>query len=82
VVGYCAELDRCYAVGPDLFERHPVVSLRLAPTLNKQRIGVRWALDYEFERLNWLPSGAVAQLGERVTGSHEAAGSSPAGSIF
>ena len=82
VVGYCAETERCYALTPDDFERHPIVSLRLAPTRNNQRERVRWARDYELERINFLPRGAVAQLGERMPGRHEATGSSPVGSIM
>ena len=39
IAAYCPDTDRCYAVGPDVFEGHPIVSLRLAPTLNNQRAG-------------------------------------------
>jgi hypothetical protein len=81
LVGYCMEVDRAYVLGPDCFEGHPVVSLRLAPTRNNQLSGVRWARDYELQRLDFLAPGAIAQLGERVHGMHEVAGSSPAGSI-
>jgi hypothetical protein len=55
--------------------------LRLEPTKNNQRQRVLWARDFEFERLHWVPSGAIAQLGERQRGTLEVAGSSPAGSI-
>jgi hypothetical protein len=48
------------------------VHLRLRPARNGQHAGLRWADEY--------PLGAIAQLGERVTGSHEVAGSSPASS--
>ena len=81
VVGYCADSERCYALAPEVFEGHPSVSLRLSPTRNNQLLGVRWARDFEFERLDWAPRGAVAQLGERMPGRHEATGSSPVGSI-
>ena len=57
-----------------------MVQLRLAPTRNNQLCGINWARDYELTRLDFAAFGAVAQLGERVTGSHEVAGSSPAGS--
>jgi PD-(D/E)XK endonuclease len=82
VVGYCADTRRCYAVQPAVFEDHPVISLRLAPAKNNQLVGVRWACDYELERLDWNVLGAIAQLGERMPGRHEVAGSSPAGSTF
>ncbi len=41
LVGYCAELDRCYALPPDVFEGHPTIQLRLAPTRNNQLNRVR-----------------------------------------
>jgi hypothetical protein len=47
--------------------------LRLAPAANNQEAAISYADQYAF--------GAIAQLGERVTGSHEVAGSSPASSI-
>src|SRR5439155_5561924 len=58
------------------------IQLRLGPTANNQRHGINWAADYEFAaKLGGRP-GAIAQLGERVHGMHEVAGSSPAGSTF
>ncbi len=69
VIGYLAELDRCYVLSPSAFEGHFAVQLRLAPTRNNQAIGIRWARDHEFERLDWATLGAVAQLGERRAGS-------------
>jgi hypothetical protein len=54
--------------------------LRLEATRNKQARLINWADKYEFgARLT--SSGPIAQLGERVAGSHKVAGSSPAGSI-
>ena len=47
-------------------------ALRLTPAANNQQLAINFAADYEL--------GAIAQLGERVTGSHEVAGSSPASS--
>jgi prevent-host-death family protein len=47
--------------------------LRLSPPKNGQRASIQFAADHT------LP-GAIAQLGERVHGMHEVAGSSPAGS--
>jgi hypothetical protein len=53
--------------------------LRLAPSRNNQQTGINWASDYEFDA-TLARFGAVAQLGERQSGTLEAAGSSPAGS--
>jgi prevent-host-death family protein len=49
------------------------IQLRLSPPKNAQRAAVHFAADHQL-------SGAIAQLGERVHGMHEVAGSSPAGS--
>jgi hypothetical protein len=73
VAGYCAEVDQCYVMPFDALPPCGDMQLRLSPSKNNQQRGVNWAADYEF--------GAIAQLGERVTGSHEVAGSSPASSI-
>lgn len=66
---YCPDTDRCYF--PPLAElggRYHV-QLRLLPTRNNQATGIRWARDHEFAaRLG--ASGPVAQLGERMAGSH------------
>jgi hypothetical protein len=51
-----------------------VVHLRLAPAANGQEVAIKYAPTYELH-------GAIAQLGERHTGSVEVAGSSPASSI-
>ena len=79
VAGYCAELERCYVLFPQTssMDAHRSVS---APTRNNQLRGIRWARDFEFGRLDWIALGAVAQLGERMPGRHEATGSSPVGS--
>jgi PD-(D/E)XK endonuclease len=50
---YCAELDPCYFLPFDVVAGRMAVGLRLAPTLNHQRLGINWAHDYEFERLDW-----------------------------
>jgi hypothetical protein len=82
IAAYCAELDRAFLIPPDVFDSHPEVWLRLAPTKNNQRIGVRWASDFEFgATLGRHARGAIAQLGERLSGTQKVAGSSPAGSI-
>jgi hypothetical protein len=70
---YCAELDECYLVPVDDVRGQSYLHLRLAPAANKQEAAIRYAATYEFP-------GAIAQLGERVAGSHEVGGSSPPGS--
>lgn len=72
VAGYCAELDRVYVLPIADVAGLTMVHLRLTATRNNQATLVRWASQYEL--------GAIAQLGERVTGSHEAEGSSPSSS--
>lgn len=82
IVGYCAELDRCYFIPIELVDGRRLIQLRLAATRNNQKLRIRWAREYEFERLHFPSPGAVAQLGERCDGIAEAAGSSPAGSTL
>ena len=72
VAVYCGELKRCFYVPIDVVTGKADLHLRLAPARNNQRIGVTLAADYEF--------GAIAQLGERLHGMQEVAGSSPASS--
>jgi PD-(D/E)XK nuclease superfamily protein len=69
---YCPQLERCYLLPMADFEGQGFAHLRLAPSRNNQEQGVRMAAQYEL--------GAIAQLGERVHGMHEVAGSSPASS--
>jgi hypothetical protein len=77
---YCAPLRRCYFFPFAECPPRGTIQLRLTPAKNNQRRRVHWAADFEFAaRLR--PRGAIAQLGERVHGMHEVAGSSPAGSI-
>jgi hypothetical protein len=66
---YCHELKRCFWLPIDEFAGQGFVHLRLRPARNGQDAGLRCADDY--------PLGAIAQLGERLTGSQEAGGSSP-----
>jgi hypothetical protein len=76
---YCAELDRCYFLPIEEFPYRRQIQLRLGPTQNNQQLLINWARDFEFAaRLG--RSGAIAQLGERLHGMQEVAGSSPAGS--
>ena len=73
IAAYCRELDRCFFLPIDEFERRTFAHLRLAPARNGQLIGVKMAVDY--------PLGAVAQLGERLAGSQKVRGSSPLSSM-
>jgi hypothetical protein len=78
---YSPELDRCYYIPADLGANRWELRLRLGPTRNNQSMGIHWARNYEFEAT--LPKlGAIAQLGERLLGMQEVAGSSPAGSTL
>jgi hypothetical protein len=79
VVAYCPELGRCYFLPLDDFGERTEIRLRLAKARNNQEAGVNRAEDYEFAARLGEP-GAVAQLGERVAGSHEVRGSIPLGS--
>ena len=73
VAAYCAELGRAWLLPIDLVDGRQMVNLRLSPARNNQTVGVTWAAEYEL--------GAIAQLGERLHGMQEVAGSSPASSI-
>lgn len=72
---YCGELDRCFLLPAEVVARKHELWLRLTPARNGQKSCITLAEDFAFD-------GAIAQLGERVTGSHEVAGSNPASSIF
>ena len=74
IAGYCADLKRCFAVPITHFGRSGYLQLRLSPARNGQLAGLHFAGDY--------PLGAIAQLEERVSGTHEVAGSSPASSTI
>ena len=77
---YSPDLDRCYFLPPELCLARKEVRLRVAPCRNNQVLKINWARDYEFAAKLGAP-GAIAQLGERLHGMQEVAGSSPAGSI-
>jgi hypothetical protein len=70
---YCRATETCYFLPIALVAGKTFIHLRVEPAKNNQRVCVNLCADY--------PLGAIAQLGERVTGSHEVAGSSPASSI-
>ena len=71
---YCAELNRCYLIDGERLVERRAIHLRLSEPRNKQRACVNLASDFTFD-------GAIAQLGERLNGIQEVAGSSPASSI-
>ena len=75
VAAYCAETDACYLLPVALVAGRTALQLRLAAPKNGQRAALNWAADYSFP-------GAIAQLGERVSGTHEVAGSSPAAPLL
>ena len=82
IAAYCLALDRCFYFPMEWAEGRPTIQIRTNPSKNNQRIGINWADDFAFERLESLSLGAVAQLGERLHGMQEARGSSPLGSIY
>jgi prevent-host-death family protein len=73
VAAYCAELDQCYLLPIQLIAGQHWISLRVDDVRNGQRASIHFAADFT------LP-GAIAQLGERLTGSQEVGGSNPPGS--
>lgn len=85
VAAYCAELDRCFFLPIALVEGQRLFHLRLSKTRNGQRAGILWAAHFDFSRVDWSDPkgclGAIAQLEERLRGTQEVAGSSPASSI-
>jgi PD-(D/E)XK nuclease superfamily protein len=81
IAAYSIDLDRCYFLPVDEIHRKASILLRLAPAANNPRLKVNCAADYEFAAKLGRPQGAVAQLGERQSGTLEATGSSPVGSI-
>jgi PD-(D/E)XK endonuclease len=74
VAAYCPANGRCYVVPIDHVPPSGSMSLRLTPAKNNQLKGLHFAAEYE------LDHGAIAQLGERLHGMQEVAGSSPASS--
>jgi prevent-host-death family protein len=72
VAAYCAALDRVYLLPAAEVAGRSAVYLRVAPAKNGQRAAINWADNYSL--------GAIAQSGERLRGTQEVAGSSPASS--
>lgn len=69
---YCPENGECYLLPAEMVAGRSGFHLRLAPPRNAQIASVHYAADYRL--------GAIAQLGERRTGSPKVVGSSPTGS--
>lgn len=67
---HCAELGRCYFIRIAELGRRYNLQLRLEPTRNNQASGICRARDYEFAAKLGSRLGPVAQLGERMAGSH------------
>lgn len=81
IAAYCAEIDRCFYIPLEQMPGQTGIQLRLKATVNNQQLGVSWADDFDLERLDLSPRGAVAQLGEHSAGSRKVTGSSPVSSI-
>jgi prevent-host-death family protein len=73
VAVYCGDIDACYLLPIELIAGRRAIYLRLTAARNGQQACINLAADYEF-------SGAVAQLGERRSGTPKATGSSPVSS--
>ena len=80
IAAYCQETGACYLLPLAQSVGRTAVHLRVAPSRNNQRSGINWARDFELGATLKRLRGPIAQLGERVAGSDEVAGSSPAGS--
>ena len=79
VAGYCPELERCFLLPIEEIDGQTMVHLRLTPARNNQQAGIKAAEDYDLANMI-SRLGAIAQLGERLHGMQEVAGSSPASS--
>ncbi|HZB86036.1 MAG TPA: group I intron-associated PD-(D/E)XK endonuclease [Gaiellaceae bacterium] len=53
IAAFCPDNDRCYLLPARLVEGRNELWLRLDPTRNGQKLGIRWADDYDFTRLDW-----------------------------
>jgi hypothetical protein len=79
IAAHCPDTGRSYLLPAAEFSGCRQICLRLRPTRNNQHALVHWADMFEFSARLRAP-GPIAQLGERLHGMQEAAGSSPAGS--
>ena len=82
IAAYSIEIDRCYFLPLSAIYRQ--TSSFCASRQRRVTSGSRsiWAEDYEFAARLGPELGAIAQLGERLHGMQEVAGSSPAGSTW
>ena len=69
---YCHDLKRCYYLPIETVAGRSGIHLRVGPAANNQETAINFAEQFDF--------GAIAQLGERSTGSAEVVGSSPTSS--
>ena len=76
IAAYCHAIRRCYLIPIGDIPPNGSIHLRLTSAKNNQLKRLNFAADYE------LDLGAIAQLGERLHGMQEAAGSSPASSTL
>src|SRR5437763_10609053 len=74
---FSPEIDRAFLLPMAWMAGRSVIQLRLQPTRNNQHEGINWADDFDFEA-TIRRLGAIAQLGERLRGTQEVAGSSAA----
>ena len=80
IAAYCGDLGICYLLPIVRFDGRSAIQLRLTPAKNNQHQLVNWAAEYQLDAtLKRL--GAVAQLGERQSGTLEVRGSIPLGSM-
>jgi hypothetical protein len=73
---WCDPLKQCFLMPIEELAGQSYLHLRIAPSRNNQRVGVRMAEDYDLAKMI-TRFGAVAQLGERLAGSQKVRGSSP-----
>ncbi len=69
IAAYAPDMDRCYLIPAEEVDGRTALSLRIAPTRNNQARLVRWAKDYEFERMLERHWGAIPTLHE-IGGRH------------
>ena len=77
IAAYSMDLDRCFLIPIELVSERPTIQLRLAPTLNNQKRRINWADDFDFAATLRRHQGAVAQLGERQSGTSGGQGFDP-----
>jgi hypothetical protein len=74
VAAHDPDTNQNFLLPIELVAEMRAITLRVTPPLNGQRARLHYAADYEFQ-------GAVAQLGERLSGTQKVVGSSPISSI-